>query len=137
MGLGLRKKVVILCAAAVALLIVYANFPKHRDTASYCGVYEAGYVQKQRQYTNHYAESGSAAAQYEVGSLYADGFIDPCESDRSVAQDFIEAYFWFSLAANAGEQKAAAARDAAMKHLNPEQLSTVQQRIKNWKPKPE
>lgn len=44
------------------------------------------------------AEKGNADAQYELGCIYAEGY--------EVAQDDIEAYKWFSKAADQGHQGA-------------------------------
>ena len=72
------------------------------------------------------AEQGDAEAQYYIGSFYY--------FDLGVRQDYQQAYFWLSLAAAEGVEQAAERRDKAAKKLWPQQITAVQQRVRNWRP---
>src|SRR3546814_14320138 len=64
------------------------------------------------------AEAGEVESQYMLGRLYAEGY--------GVRQDLVKAYKWFSLAAAAGFDRAAAARDGAAARMTPGQLGEAQ-----------
>lgn len=62
-----------------------------------------------------------------LGRIYASG-------GYGLNQDWLESYFWWSLAAKSSGKEALANREAAGKHLTPEQLVTMNQRVEEWKP---
>jgi len=75
------------------------------------------------------AEQGDAIAQYNLGLDSSTG--------RSVPQDYVEAYFWFDLAAGGKPQAdltklAVEAREEAASHLSPADLSRAQARVQKW-----
>lgn len=73
------------------------------------------------------AMQGDAISQANLGSLYARG--------EGTTQNYIEAYFWFTLAATHGSGvTVAAARDSIARHLTPAGLELVQNRAAAWKP---
>jgi len=72
------------------------------------------------------AEQGFANAQYSLGAAYAAG--------RGVPQDDVEAYMWLSLAAARFEPRADADRDALAARMTPDQVSTGQEFVREWKP---
>src|SRR3546814_12744199 len=61
-----------------------------------------------------------------LGRLYAEGY--------GVRQDLVKAYKWFSLAAAAGFDRAAAARDGAAARMTPGQLGEAQTLAYRWTP---
>lgn len=81
------------------------------------------------------AEQGNVDAQIDLAVLYANG--------QGVKQDWIEAYFWYSVAVNQRDMISnhyitddwVVGRDNAAKHLNPEQRKAVDMRLKEWTPK--
>jgi hypothetical protein len=75
------------------------------------------------------AEQGDAIAQYNLGLDSVTG--------RGVAQDYLQAYFWFDLAASGKPQAdltklAVEAREEAASHLSPADLSRAQARAQKW-----
>ena len=76
-----------------------------------------------------HAEQGDAKAQYNLGLDSSTG--------RGVPQDYVEAYFWFDLAAAGKPQAdltklAVEAREEAASHLSPADLSRAQERVRKW-----
>jgi TPR repeat protein len=71
------------------------------------------------------AIAGDASAQYNLGIMYYRG--------HGVSQEYIQSFFWFSLAAlraSGDEYKQASdARDRAAKRLTPEKLMEAQRMI--------
>lgn len=72
------------------------------------------------------AVKGDAAAQAELGRFYATG--------NSVTKDESEAYFWYSLAATAGNKDAATKAAALAESLPPEQKTAQENRLKSFEP---
>ncbi len=72
------------------------------------------------------AMQGDAAAQAELGALYATG--------RVVTKDPGEAYYWYSLSAAAGNKDAGAKAAALGETLPPEQKDAQEIRLKSFKP---
>lgn len=76
------------------------------------------------------AEQGHATSQYMLGWAYEAG-------DVGVPQDYVEAYYWLTLAAS-GENthkkriEAFTRRESAASHLASGELSRVQTRLRNW-----
>jgi ribosomal protein L40E len=75
------------------------------------------------------AEQGDAIAQYNLGLDSSTG--------RCVPQDYVEAYFWFDLAAGGKPQAdltklAVEAREEVASHLSPADLSCAQERTRKW-----
>lgn len=71
------------------------------------------------------AEQGYAPAQNNIGNFLMRGWY------KEIKQNYEEAYFWHSLAAKADYYNSA---DEAAKHLTPEQIKEIDQRVKEWKP---
>ena len=74
------------------------------------------------------ADQGNAKAQMEIGVRYAKGW--------DVEQDYVEAYFWLSLAEKGLTGAPANFADAAAINLTPEQKAAVLKRVNEWKPIP-
>jgi hypothetical protein len=75
------------------------------------------------------AEQGDAIAQYNLGLDSVTG--------RGVPQDYVQAYFWFDLAAAGKPQAdltklAVEAREEVASHLSPADLSRAQERTRKW-----
>ena len=73
------------------------------------------------------AERGKAVAQWSLGIMY--------ERGRSVPQDYVQAYRWYTLAAAKGLKEAVKGRDLLEKRMNPAQLAKAQQMAREWTPK--
>ena len=73
------------------------------------------------------AEQGIADAQYNLGRLFAKG--------EGVAQDYVQAHIWYSLAARQGHQKATQLRDIVAGRMTPEQIAEAQKLAREWRPK--
>ena len=74
------------------------------------------------------AEQGDVAAQGTLGVLYSLG--------QGVAQNYVEAYFWFDLAASVASPRQAqyaANRQMAGVHVTTEELEGIQARLAQWK----
>jgi peptidoglycan hydrolase-like protein with peptidoglycan-binding domain len=72
------------------------------------------------------AEQGDARAQTIVGLMYRDG--------QAVPQDYVRAHQWLNLAAAAGQQDAAQARDALAARMEPGQIAEAQRLASAWRP---
>jgi hypothetical protein len=73
------------------------------------------------------ADQGIAAAQSNLGILYANG--------QGVAQNYILSHMWFNLAAAQGDAAALANREYAAAEMTPEQIAEAQRLAREWKPK--
>jgi peptidoglycan hydrolase-like protein with peptidoglycan-binding domain len=72
------------------------------------------------------AGQGDARAQTLVGLMYRDG--------QAVPQDYVQAHLWLNLAAAAGQQDAAQARDALAARMAPGQIAEAQRLASAWQP---
>jgi len=82
------------------------------------------------------AEQGDAAAQFNLGVMYAMG--------QGVPQDYVEAHKCFNLAASRfsasdaeNRDKAVKARDSIASQMTPEQLAEAQKLAREWRPTPQ
>ena len=73
------------------------------------------------------AERGKAVAQWSLGIMYGRG--------RSVPQDYVQAYRWYTLAAAKGLKEAVKGRDLLEKRMTPAQLAKAQKLAREWVPK--
>ena len=74
------------------------------------------------------AEMNDVTAQGILGVLYSFG--------QGVGQNYVEAYFWFELAASAGgpdQARYLANRQMAGTHITAEDLESIQDRVAQWK----
>jgi TPR repeat protein len=78
------------------------------------------------------ADQGTAMAQYTLGVMYAKG--------QGTAEDYVQAYKWFSLSASllpasaaAHKRTALTARDAAANKLTSEQRAEADKLVREWK----
>jgi hypothetical protein len=72
------------------------------------------------------AQQGYARAQYNLGYFYDQGY--------GVPQDYEQAYFWWTLAAAAGDAAYAHKRDSVELFLNSGQIQGVREKVAAWKP---
>jgi len=72
------------------------------------------------------ADGGDARAQTIVGLMYRDG--------QAVPQDYVRAHQWLNLAAAAGQQDAAKARDELAARMEPGQIAEAQRLASAWRP---
>ena len=96
------------------------------------GFFAAGYQRCAHTsgFPQQYDERRHAEAQYQLGLLYAVG--------AGLEQDFVQAYKWFSLAANklSGMDKEIAQedRDLVSQRMTSAQIAEAQRLVREWKP---
>jgi TPR repeat protein len=73
------------------------------------------------------AEQGDVDARVHVGLMYAGG--------EGVPRDYVQAYMWLNLAAAQGSSQAGARLNGLEKELTSEQLTKVQELIRQWQSK--
>lgn len=73
------------------------------------------------------AEEGNAAAQMLLGFMY--------ERGQGVPKDYVQAHFWFNLAARQGEEQAAKMRDELASRMNAEQVAEANNQAAQWRPR--
>jgi uncharacterized protein len=78
------------------------------------------------------AEQGHALSQLFLGFDF--------EESHGVAQDYVEAYIWFSLAAGGASETtlrnvAVSGRDRVANQMTPEEIAEAQRMAREWKPK--
>jgi TPR repeat protein len=71
------------------------------------------------------AEQGDALAQYNLGLIYAGGY-------NVVANDDVQAFAWFSIAAKGGNEDALKNRDAFATRMSPEQVEEAEKFAQDW-----
>ncbi len=67
------------------------------------------------------AKQGDKSARYNLGQMYDTG--------QGVPQDNVRAYMWFDLSVIAGNDTAAADRDAVAKKMTPKQIAAAKQLV--------
>jgi TPR repeat protein len=72
------------------------------------------------------AQQGYARAQYNLGYFYDQGY--------GVPQDYEQAYFWWTLAAQSGDAAYASKRDSLELFLSSGQIAGVREKVAAWKP---
>ncbi|MGI8741466.1 MAG: tetratricopeptide repeat protein [Bryobacteraceae bacterium] len=110
------------------------------------------------------ADSGDAAAQFNLGLMYLDGTGVPQSVEhsvewfrrsadrgytkaqynlgamyavgRGVRRDYISAHMWLNLCAASGDEKCIAQRDLVAKRMKARDLQAAQRRAAEWKPIP-
>lgn len=70
------------------------------------------------------ANQGLIESQIAIAQMYLDG--------TSVPRNDIEAYFWFNLAAAAGDKEAGVTRDKLGRQMSREEISVAQERSRHW-----
>ena len=70
------------------------------------------------------AEQGHAAAQYNLGLMYANG--------KGVPQDYVQAHMWFNIAAAQDNENAREQRDIVAKRITPAQVAEAQALAREW-----
>lgn len=70
-----------------------------------------------------------AIAKRGLGYLYAEGL--------GVPRDYVQAFMWFQLAADQGDDEAAYNRDVLAARMTPAQIADAQRLAREWKPKSE
>ena len=95
-------------------------------------VYERGLYYVPRDYAaaaswyRKAAEQGDALAQSELARVYYIG--------RGVAQDYVLAYMWFSLAATKAPNAVKGRRDSVSAEMTPAQMEEAEKLAREWKP---
>jgi TPR repeat protein len=80
--------------------------------------YEAGDYPAALRWFRMAAEQGDAAAQLNLGFMYAKG--------QGVPQDYVQAHLWLNLAAAQGDQDAQERRDILARLMTPTQIAEAQ-----------
>lgn len=110
------------------LLVVFMAFFLFPIARSYAG--ETTTVSSDVKQLLSSANQGNVAAQTTLGAMYEDGL--------GVKQDYAEAYFWLSLAANfGGADHTPIVQDEiddAAKHLTTEKIAAIKKRLAEWTP---
>jgi TPR repeat protein len=75
------------------------------------------------------AAQSLAVAQNDLGFMY--------DAGHGVPKDDVQAYMWFTLAAERGSADTVTNRDLLAKVLTPDQLAEAQRPAREWKPTPE
>jgi len=73
------------------------------------------------------AEQGNTAAQLNLGVMYQNGW--------GVAQNYVTAHMWFTLAAAVGDGDAARNRDISAAKMTSEQIAEARRLAREWAPK--
>ncbi len=73
------------------------------------------------------AERGKAVAQWSLGIMF--------ERGRSVPQDYVQAYRWYTLAASQGDDLAEKFKNHLEKSMTLDQLAEAQRLAKEWEAK--
>lgn len=109
------------------------------------------------------AEHGNAAAQFNLGVMYANGQGVPQDHaeaarwfrmaaaqgyvnaqrnlgvmytlGRGVPQDYVQGYLWSELSAAQGDRESAMLRDTLVKEMTDEQIAEAKKLARDWKPK--
>ncbi len=77
------------------------------------------------------AQQGDTMSEFQLGLDFSNG--------KNVPQDWQQAYFWLSLAANANQRESEGAymgRNYAALHLTPAQVAAIDKQVDAWKPAP-
>jgi len=78
------------------------------------------------------AHAGTAAAQFDFGVMYIDGY--------GVIQDYVSAHMWINFAASKAfgedQKEFAKARDTLAGLMSPAQIAEAQKLARDWKPTP-
>lgn len=143
---------------ALLSLLLYAGLTTADENQSALDAFNAGHYQSAGEQWQHCANSGNANCQYGLGVLYDDGYDRPRDvklalhwyrraalngsrdaqvqlgfiyaSGRgTVAQSPVQAFVWFSMAANNGAKNAALYRDKVANFLSAGELAEAQQQL--------
>ena len=108
------------------LLALFTLAASTADFGSAMGLYQKGdYPAAMKEFTA-LAGQGDADAQLILGDMYAQG--------QGVAQDNVQAYKWYEIAARNGAQGAPAARDKLKSKMSAEDVNKAQQLAQEWRP---
>ena len=81
----------------------------------------------------HAARSGDAMAQYQLGTRYFVSWLNPgmCATGKG-ADDAVEAYRWYTLAAGHGVEAAAKRRRVLARVMSQTQVAEAERRVEEW-----
>ncbi len=111
----------ILALVAVALLIPAAAA---QDMRKGLNAYKRGDYAAALKEWRALAERGHAGAQYNIGFNYIQG--------KGVPKDFVQAYFWFELAARQGKRVARDIRNGIAAQMTADQIARAQALFREW-----
>ena len=124
---GLRTIFMVLLFVGLQAAIVFAE--PFDDALS---AYNRGDYTTALQIWRSLADQGHADAQFNLGVMYDDG--------QGVAQDYVQAHMWFSLAASRFSAAEKNNRDSAISNrdrlalkMTPEQIAEAQKLAREWK----
>ncbi len=111
---------------AVGLVLVLAT-PTWADYQAGVDAYNGGDYDTALKEFRPLAERGKAVAQWSLGIMY--------ERGRGVPQDYVQAYRWYTLAANQGDDLACKFKDHLEKSMTLGHLAAAQRLAREWKAK--
>ena len=123
MGMNRTRKAAV---AAIMLALGFAGSVAAGPFEDGVVAYEKGDYSTALRLFRPLAEQGDAAAQYNLGLMYASG--------RGVPQDYASAHMWLNLAAVNGDKDAVKARDMVAAHMTPAQIAKAQKLAREWRP---
>ncbi|MFZ5790585.1 MAG: peptidoglycan-binding protein [Pseudomonadota bacterium] len=123
---GRRVCRTLLLATAVGLAGLGASLPARADYYDGLTAYQGHDFATAFRELRPLAEQGDARAQMLLGLMYRDG--------QGVPQDFVRAHLWLNLAAAAGQNDAATARDELTRRMDPGQIAEAQRLAAAWQP---
>ncbi|MDP6819821.1 MAG: hypothetical protein QF449_17550 [Alphaproteobacteria bacterium] len=97
------------------------------DFATGMNAYDRGDYEAALRVIRPLAELGHAAAQKQLGLMYAFGQVVP--------QDFVQSYMWFSLSISQGGESASELRNIVAKKMTPEQIAEAEKLAREWWPR--
>ena len=114
-----------LFAAAAMLLVTVGTLPAAAQTfAAAVEAYERGDYAAALAGFQNYAEQGTAAAQLNLGFMYANG--------EGVLKDAVYAYAWLSIAAAQGNTNAKEGKELVTKLMTQAQITEAQKRSRKY-----
>jgi len=112
--------------ALVLAALLLTTTSSRADFSSAMGLYQKGdYPAALKEFTV-LAGQGDADAQFILGDMYAQA--------QGVAQDNVQAYKWYEIAAKNGAQGAAEARDTLGTKMSADDVKKAQQLALDWRP---
>lgn len=121
----------VLAAAVVAFVLLVAQPSSAQQSTTADQLQEGLRAYSQRNFAGairHWgplAQRGDAAAQYNLGRMYARG--------EGVRRDLPEAYKWFTLASGGGQREGDHARLAIGRSMTPVQMAEGLRRAEEWR----
>jgi peptidoglycan hydrolase-like protein with peptidoglycan-binding domain len=121
-----RRRLALLLAVGISLAGLGFAGPVRADYVDGLTAYQNRDFVTAMQELAPLADRGDAQAQMIVGLMYRDG--------QGMPQDYVRAHQWLNLAAAAGQEDAAQARDELTQRMDPSQIAEAQRLASAWRP---